>query len=359
MKKKILHLNTNLDVTSGVTRCIELLSKNLSNDFEHHVIVFQGDDAKACGSNTFLVINEIGSSSVIHKITMPFKIWRYIIRHRIDIVHSHHRYMDFVATLILRICDIRTITTVHSKVYGKKSLSYKSSTLIAVSNSIRDHLTNYYGVNDNRIRLINYFVDSEALICAQSREDMRSQLGIGSDEILLGYVGRIDIDEKGVDLLVSAFEILKKGYNGLRFMLVGGGKDLDLVERMDIEKNLKIIFVPGTKDVFDYFQCIDLFVLPSRIDPFPYVMLEAAALKIPIIAARVDGIPEFIDDGVNGLIFEKNNLNDLVCKIELMLSDETLRQELSMRLFGKVFAQYEKSRIIPEYIKLYNGNIAG
>lgn len=359
MKKKILHLNTNLVITSGVTRHIQLIARNLAVEYEHHVITFKRRDNWKYIFNDLLVAHEIINPLQIGKVIMPFFVFYYVWKYEIDIIHSHHRYFDLAAAIISKFIHVRTITTVHSKVNGKKKISYRASTIVAVSKSINDHLLNYFGVKRKRIKIINNFIDMDAIKCTQSKSAMRSQLGVMHDDILIGYVGRMDFREKGIDILIEAFKLLKKECSNIRLILVGGGKDLKTIMKMNSDENLGILIKEQDENVFNIFQCIDLFVLPSRIDPFPYVMMEAAALNIPIVASRVDGIPEFIDDGVNGLMFEKDNLNDLVCKIELMLSAETLRQELSMRLFGKVFAQYEKSRIIPEYVKLYNGNIAG
>ncbi len=288
---------------------------------------------------------------------MPFFVFYYVWKNKIDIVHSHHRYCGLIAAIISKLTNVQTITTVHSKVYGKKKLSYNASTIVAVSKSIGDHLADYYGINSGRIKVINNFIDRDVLRCTRTKDAVRLQLGVAANEILIGYVGRMNFREKGVDLLLYAFEKLKRRFNNVKLILIGDGKDLATIKRLNNDKNLNAIIIDPQINVFDYFQCIDIFVLPSRIDPFPNVMLEAAAMNIPIVASRVDGIPEFIDDEMNGLLFEKNNSNDLVSKIGLMLSNYTLRQELSMRLFAKVLAKYEKSRIIPEYIKLYNGNI--
>ncbi|MEW5843891.1 MAG: glycosyltransferase family 4 protein [Bacteroidota bacterium] len=355
MKKRILHLNTNLDVTSGVTRHIQLLTKNLSEDFEHHIIAFTkrtvneylyGDSTLICGIRTPKLIN---------KLVVPFIIGGYVRKNKIGIIHSHHRYFDLAAAIISKFIHVRTITTVHSKVNGKKKISYRASTIVAVSKSINDHLLNYFGVERCRLKRINNFIDMDAIKCTQSKSAMRSQLGVMHDDILIGYVGRMDFREKGIDILIEAFKLLKKECSNIRLILVGGGKDLKTIMKMNSDEDLGILIKEPDENVFNIFQCIDLFVLPSRIDPFPYVMMEAAALNIPIVASRVDGIPEFIDDGVGGLLFEKNNVNDLVTKIESMLADKRLRRQFTERLHKKVFDRYGKEKILPEYVHLYNG----
>ncbi|MCL4547312.1 MAG: glycosyltransferase family 4 protein [Bacteroidetes bacterium] len=352
MKKKILHLNTNLDVTSGITRHIELLCRGLSEDYEQHVMAFKGDTDKKFEPDIALHINKIDMPRIIRKLIMPLIIWRYIKKHNIEVVHSHHRYMDLVASLIP---GIRTITTVHSKVGGKNKMSYKAREIIAVSESIRKHLINYYGIKDDCIRLLYYFIDSDTMVCTRDKTDLRFQLGIGKDDFLLGYIGRIDYGEKGIDLLISAYEKLRRRTKNLKLVLIGNGKELNAVAKLNAELQLGLIILKSTGDIFNYFQCIDLFILPSRIDPFPYVMMEAAAMKIPIVASRVDGIPEFIEDGVNGLLFEKDNVDDLISRIELMMSNDRLRNEYSQRLYSKVMANYEKKITLSNYAKLYSG----
>ena len=355
MKKKILHLNIDLDITSGITRYIHLLAKNLSDDFEHHVISFSSCEDKKYDFEDSIIVYELSSAFFPRKLIMPFYVWRYISKHQIDIIHSHHRYFDLTAAIISKFSRVKTIMTVHSKVDGKKMLSYHASTIVTVSKSISDHLENYFGVNRERIKIINNFIDFDTIKLSISREDARASLGVQQNEILIGYIGRLDFREKGIDILLEAFDLLKKDFHDIRLILVGNGRNVKQVKKMNEKRNLQILIKEPEPRVFDLFQALDLFALPSKVDPFPYVMMEAAALKIPIVASKVDGIPEFIDHNVNGLLFEKNNIGDLISKIESMITNESLRNELSERLYKKVIDKYGKEKILPYYSNLYNG----
>ena len=73
---------------------------------------------------------------------------------------------------------------------------------------------------------------------------------------------------------------------------------------------------------------MDVVVLPSRIDPFPYTMLEAANYMVPFIGSNVDGISEYIENGNTGILFENENFNELADKIILLTSNVSLRKKL-------------------------------
>ena len=75
-------------------------------------------------------------------------------------------------------------------------------------------------------------------------------------------------------------------------------------------------------EIFNYYQLIDVFVLPSRVDPFPLVMLEAGLMKKPFIGSKVDGIAELIENETDGLLFESGNSDDLVSKILKIYNDK-------------------------------------
>lgn len=102
-----------------------------------------------------------------------------------------------------------------------------------------------------------------------------------------------------------------------------------------------------------------MFVLPSRIESFGMVILEAGLMKKTVIASNVDGIPEIIDDGKNGLLFESGNSIDLGNKILKIIDDKKLANQLAENLNKKVLQQFTVQKIMPEYerlyLELYNG----
>ena len=86
---------------------------------------------------------------------------------------------------------------------------------------------------------------------------------------------------------------------------MGAGEELKFINDFIKKNNLKALVLPSKENVFDYFNIIDIVVLPSRIDPFPLVMLESGLMKKAFIGSSVDGIKEFIVNGKDGIRFSK------------------------------------------------------
>ena len=125
-KIKVLQLQTELNLACGVTRTISQIIKNSSSEYEHHLIALGGD-----GLSRFELINvppkilNLNRASIIGTIKILIFIYKYCEQNSIDIIHSHHRYFDSMVWVLNFFINIKTMTSVHSKVYGKKIFSYK------------------------------------------------------------------------------------------------------------------------------------------------------------------------------------------------------------------------------------------
>lgn len=145
------------------------------------------------------------------------------------------------------------------------------------------------------------------------------------------------IKEKGVFILVEACSILnKKGYN-FQCDFVGGEGDvtakqlMDLVKEKEITHRVKYLGKRYGKLKDMAFEQADVFVLPSRYDCFPLVVLEAMQHSLPVITARVAGMQDMIDDGYNGfLIYPYNDANALAEKIEYFILHPSQRTEMGL-----------------------------
>jgi glycosyltransferase involved in cell wall biosynthesis len=93
--------------------------------------------------------------------------------------------------------------------------------------------------------------------------------------------------------------------------------------------------------------------LPSRIEPFGIVIIEAGIMRVPVIASNVDGIPELIEHEINGLLFESGNVHDLKTKIARIYYDREFGEELAKNFNQQVLESFTVDKIIPQYEKLY------
>lgn len=351
---KILHLQTNINLACGISKTIYLIAKNTSSQFKHHIFCFGGDGFSRFESiNIKPVILKKYNNSVFAFVIHCLKLYTFCKEKQINIIHSHHRYFDLLAYLISRFLKIKTVTSVHSKVYNYKLISYKSDLLIACSNAIKNHLIKNFKIDGNRIKVIYNSVDPTEVMLTKTKTELLCLLEIPTNNFVIGYFGRLDFKEKGIDILLKAFHNLSELNKDLFLLLVGNGIDENQIREFITQNKLKAKVINSKEDIFNYYQLLDLFVLPSRTDSFPLVMLEAGLMKKTFIGSNVDGIAELINNEKDGLLFESGNSIDLQNKILKIYSDKNFTDQLAQNLHTKILQSYNVKSIIPQYENLY------
>ena len=157
---------------------------------------------------------------------------------------------------------------------------------------------------------------------------------IDNDTIIYGNIGRIS-DRKGIEILIDAFYQVQKTKPNTRLLFVGSptpGKEDFLTEMeekiMKYKITDKVKFVSFVKNVFPYWEAIDIAVIPSKEpEPFGLVAIEAMLVKKPVIAADHGGLSEIVIDHKTGIKFEPNNLDKLVLAMTNLGKDKALVEE--------------------------------
>jgi L-malate glycosyltransferase len=351
-KIAVLHLQIELNKTCGVTRSIIRIIKN-SHNYEHHVISLKGDALDRFAQYNYKIINA-DRNSIVGSIIIFFAILKYIKNNRIRIIHSHHRYFDLLSFFLKKITAVKTVITVHSKVFKKKLFSYKSDKVIVVSKAIKKHIIDNFNIDPEKIELINNFVDKDEINITQNKDEIFSQIGLNRNISLLGYFGRLDIREKGVDILLDALEKIIDKIPFVFLILVGSGIDELLLKEIALKKRLPVLFLGSIENIWNYLNACDLVILPSRIEPFNLVMIEAGLLGKPLIGADIDGIAETIEDKNTGILFRHGNAEDLKNKIIELLPDKNCMERIGQNLKIEVYKTYTSDSIIPQIEGFYD-----
>ncbi len=160
-------------------------------------------------------------------------------------------------------------------------------------------------------------------------------------EIVIGSFGRF-VANKGFNYLIEAMYLLKiKGYK-CTLLLGGDGAEKEnlhfLVKKFNLEKEIKFIGWVEDKDAF--FKKIDIFCLPSALEPFGIILLEAMANSTPIVATRSGGPAEILRNGKDGLIAEIDQ-KDIASKLELLINNEKLAKNLANSAYSRLSAEFE------------------
>lgn len=183
--------------------------------------------------------------------------------------------------------------------------------------------------------------------------------GGGPLEILT--VGRA-VPVKGQTLLVRALaELGKRGFDAA-LTVVGDGPGLDelrlMAKELGIESRVRLPGPVGQQEIRDYYERADVFALPSFAEGVPVVLMEAMATGVPVVASRITGVPELVDDGSSGLLVVPGRFDELVGALERLLSlsaDE--RWEMGLAGREKVRAEFSIDRTAAELMQLFERRV--
>lgn len=180
-----------------------------------------------------------------------------------------------------------------------------------------------------------------------SRQQARSSLKLSFNKTVVGTVANF-YKTKGLEYLIGAFagSDLPRRQAGL--IVIGEGKERPKLEALIKKYNLqnKVILAGRIPDAYKYLKAFDIFVLPSLKEGFPWIILEAMAAEIPIVATKVGALPEIIDDAKEGLLVEPKNSEALAEKIKWLAEHQKEAAEMASRAKQKVIAQFPLSKMI-------------
>lgn len=188
-----------------------------------------------------------------------------------------------------------------------------------------------------------------------NREDIRLKLHITQDKKIIIFVGRL-MPVKGVQYLIEAMSIIAQKEPKAILMVVGDGQDKDRLEahvnKLSLCEHVTFIGTVQNDKIPDYLAAANVLVLPSLSEGFPVVLLEAMASGVPMVTTRVTGIPEIVEDGINGLIVEPKNSKQIAEKVLLLLQDNELDKEI-IKNNKETIKKYDLNFTVKQLEKIY------
>ena len=202
--------------------------------------------------------------------------------------------------------------------------------IVVESNVLREYLVSQFSVDSNKIIVAHNAVDIEAFDHQQSQQKCRQKYNISQDKLVIGYIGSYAFYHQ-CDLMVELARNLLT--QNIELIMVGTGKEYDQVRSLAEQyqvNNRNLFFLPRVpkEQVPELLVAFDIALLPGSTDIIcPIKVQEYMAMGLATLAPDYACNREIINDGIDGLLFEPSNVNDLVSKIEL-LKENSLRQKL-------------------------------
>jgi glycosyltransferase involved in cell wall biosynthesis len=191
---------------------------------------------------------------------------------------------------------------------------------------------------------IDYGVSPDKVVCVYSGPNIeigtRKNIVRNDATVDILFVG-VDWQRKGGDLLVSAFSKLQDNYPSLRITIVGcvppDAGELD--SRIIVKGRVPI------EEVGRYFEKADIFCMPTRLEPFGIVFIEAMAYGLPIISTRVGALPDLVEDHVNGILVESENIDSLSAALQTLIDNPELRREMGQNGRQRYVDQFNWTKV--------------
>lgn len=201
------------------------------------------------------------------------------------------------------------------------------------------------------------FARVKAASVGESKAHLRQRLALPVSSFLFVTVARFHF-QKAYDFLIRAIALLKETINQTslvpHFVLVGDGDQLAEMKRLSqqLEVSSLLTFLGSRSDVYDIMQAADVFLLPSRWEGLPIVLLEAGLLKIPVLASDTYGNREMVTSK-NGILFPNGQMATLVECIKTILANPGTLNALATNMFHHIHAEYSLEKMLAKLNDLY------
>ncbi len=200
-----------------------------------------------------------------------------------------------------------------------RALYGKAAALVGVSSVISSVMERTFGVKAQTIHSASSGMRPDPQKVAEIRRQW-------AGSFVVGHAGALVDRHKGQSTLIKAAELLKDKIPNLKVVFLGRGDDLEALKARSA--GLPIEFLGFKDDVVDYISCMDVFAFPSNNEGLGSVILDAMAWDVPVVASRVGGIPDLVQDGKSGLLIEKGDSRALADAILRIRDDAELRKSL-------------------------------
>jgi glycosyltransferase involved in cell wall biosynthesis len=212
------------------------------------------------------------------------------------------------------------------------------------------------GIRGNRISVLHNSIRPGPQADKAAAGDLRKHLGIKTDEKVILAVGRLSKEKAQIDL-IPAFGELHRTNPELKAKLVIAG---DGPERAQLETAARklaiadqIVFAGQVADMRPYYAIADVLVNASHSEGSPYVLLEAMAAGVPIVATAVGGVPEMLTDNETGLLVPPQDTAAMSAAIEKALNDSALAQKLSIKARALITTRFTPETYVQKLVEIY------
>jgi len=243
----------------------------------------------------------------------------------------------------------------------KKRFLKKVSKIITVSKQNAELLKKLYPKQAYKIQVIHNGIDTtwwKSQLLRFTEEDYReikeNEFHAHRNTLIMVCVAELH-ERKGQKYLIKALKELVEEFPNLKLVLIGDGKDREnlekLVQQLRLEDHVR--FLGKRKDIAPLLKASDIFVLPSKREAFGLVNLEAMMIPLPIVATKVGGIPEVVENGENGILVVPEDEKNMARALKSLIISKKKREKMAENGQKLVLEKFSAKEMAKKYEKIY------
>ena len=359
---KVTHLLVNLDWGGAERLLVDALPRLRSRGLDVEVVAL-GKDGGAGKEMRQKGIKVTVLNGTPRNPAFLIPLIKHLQSRRPYILHAHLFWPGVFGRIVGRLLGIPCVVThehnLPDNMSGSRlmieSFTYRwTHAVIGVSKPVIERRKKYikYGT---KVIVINNGMDF-SFLSEGDKESLRTELKIENARFVAGWVGRMEEEWKSLAVLVEAAAILKESLDGVVWVLIGGGPDEETikkrVEELGLEKDF--VFTGVRSDARRFYKAMDVFVLSSKSEGSPLVIVEAMGAGTPVVATDVGGIPEIIQNGQNGILVPHGDPKAMAMEVESVLKNAELGKKLTENARDYVEDKFNIEYFSDKIIEFYN-----
>ncbi len=368
---RVIHLIGGGDTGGAKTHVLNLL-KELNESIEVRLVSFrQGDFSEEARQMGIPV--EVIDTGNIRKAVQQLK--EILSQWPVDVIHCHGARGNLMGKLVQKYAGAPVITTVHSD-YRRDYVGRPAARLfygttntvalrhikyfIAVAEPMAELLIRRGFPADSIYTMYNSIDFRHPVDCVPREEFLRSLgLDVQEGDVVAGIAARLTPVKDHPTLLKALAKACEKAPQ-LKLVIAGDGEDkeklLQLTRELGVED--RVCFAGWVKDTDSFFHAIDINLLTSITEGFPYVLPEGARMRCATISSNVGGVPVIIEDGRTGLLFEPGDVDALAKHLAALAGDREYREALGNRLYDKAEREFSLDHMVEQQLEIYQDVLA-
>jgi L-malate glycosyltransferase len=363
-KIKVLQIIKSLGRGGAEKLLTETLSLHDQEKFEFHYIYFLPwkdqlvAELKANGGR----VTCLPANNNIQLVMQVGRVVKYIRENKIDLIHAHLPWAGIVSRRAGRNANIPVIYTEHNKQeryhFATRWMNLLTmnwlSGIVAVSDDVADSIRKHKPKLSAPLHVILNGVDTMKFNSPDVQCDIRQQLNIDPAAIVVGTIAVFRFQKRLEVWLKCAADFHKK-FPQARFIIVGDGplKSQILKHTSDLGLDDVVYFAGLQTEVRPWLKAMDVYFMSSVFEGLPIALLEAMAMQLPVVTTNAGGIKQVIREGVEGLMCDVQNTEQLTPLLEKMAGDARLRAECGARARDRVISAFSLKTMVRSLEDLY------